>query len=525
MKPETLNEKKYPMNHIVFWPPMIVLAAFIIFGVLFQETMGSFLSKTLYGMAYVFGGYINILCVLALVLVLVLVINKFGDIRIGGKDAKPDFKYFNWISISLCGGIGTGLLFWAMGEPIFHFATPPVGANVEPFSRDAGIYAVAQAMWDWSFIQYSMYSLCAVGFALVTYNLKKPYNFGSVLEYAFKRRIPGLETAVHALTIFTLVGAVANSMGVGLMQIGGGLNAITGMEQTKLIWLVVAVIIGVIFILSCLTGIGNGLKKLSAFTTIVFLGIMVYVAIFGAPVFVSKIGTEAAGYMIKNWSMMTTTNNAMAPDDNWYADWIVQYWCSFIVYAPVIGMFLSRLAKGRTIKEFILVNVLAPSLFCCVWIAVFGGMTIQLQSSGDLDIWANISELGMQATVYQILGSLPLGSILTIVFVISIFTSFATLADPMTSVLSTISIKGLRIDSEPPKYLKVIFGVTICTVSYLLVASGGIDSVRGMFTLVGLPISIVLIMLTISSFRQARILYDKENYMISDTEENETTEE
>lgn len=193
---------------------------------------------------------------------------------------------------------------------------------------------------------------------------------------------------------------------------------------------------------------------------------------------------------------MTTTNNAMAPDDNWYADWIVQYWCSFIVYAPVIGMFLSRLAKGRTIKEFILVNVLAPSLFCCVWIAVFGGMTIQLQSSGDLDIWANISELGMQATVYQILGSLPLGSILTIVFVISIFTSFATLADPMTSVLSTISIKGLRI-----------------------------DSVRGMFTLVGLPISIVLIMLTISSFRQARILYDKENYMISDTEENEITEE
>lgn len=504
------------MNPLAFWPPVILLAAFIAFGVLNQKAMGSFLTKALYGMANVFGGYINLLCVVGLFLVLVLVVSKFGDIRIGGKDAKPDFKYFNWISISLCGGIGTGLLFWAMGEPIFHYATPPSGANVEPFTRDAGVFAVSQAMWDWSFIQYSLYSLCAVAFALVTYNLKKSYSFGSVLEHTFGRKIPGLETFVHALTIFTLVGAVANSMGVGLMQIGGGLNAITGVEQSKLIWLVVAIIIGVIFILSCLTGIGKGLKKLSAFTTIVFIGIMVYVAIFGAPIFVSKLGTESAGYMLKNWAMMTTTNNAMVPEDSWYADWIVQYWCSFIVYAPVIGMFLSRLAKGRTVKEFILVNVLAPSLFCCVWIAIFGGMTIQLQSSGTLDIWANINELGMQATVYQILGSLPLGSILTIVFVISIFTSFATLADPMTSVLSTVSIKGLRIDSEPPKYLKVVFGVTICTVSYLLVASGGIDAVRGMFTLVGLPISIVLIMLTVSSFRQARVLYDKEKYMISE---------
>jgi glycine betaine transporter len=516
MKPENLNGKKYPMNPLAFWPPVILLAAFIAFGVLNQKAMGSFLTKALYGMANVFGGYINLLCVVGLFLVLVLVVSKFGDIRIGGKDAKPDFKYFNWISISLCGGIGTGLLFWAMGEPIFHYATPPSGANVEPFTRDAGVFAVSQAMWDWSFIQYSLYSLCAVAFALVTYNLKKSYSFGSVLEHTFGRKIPGLETFVHALTIFTLVGAVANSMGVGLMQIGGGLNAITGVEQSKLIWLVVAIIIGVIFILSCLTGIGKGLKKLSAFTTIVFIGIMVYVAIFGAPIFVSKLGTESAGYMLKNWAMMTTTNNAMVPEDSWYADWIVQYWCSFIVYAPVIGMFLSRLAKGRTVKEFILVNVLAPSLFCCVWIAIFGGMTIQLQSSGTLDIWANINELGMQATVYQILGSLPLGSILTIVFVISIFTSFATLADPMTSVLSTVSIKGLRIDSEPPKYLKVVFGVTICTVSYLLVASGGIDAVRGMFTLVGLPISIVLIMLTVSSFRQARVLYDKEKYMISE---------
>lgn len=513
-----LNANKYPMNNMAFWPPVVLLGVFITSGVLFQEQLGTFLTTMLYSMAEYFGWYFNLFSILCLFLVVVVVIAKFGDIRIGGKDAKPDYNYFSWISMSLCGGIGTGLLFWAMGEPIYHFATPPAAAGVEAFSRDAGIYAIAQAMWDWSFIQYSMYSLCAVAFALISYNLKKSYSFGTVIDYAFGRKMPVLETIVHGLTIFTLVGAVACSMGVGLMQIGAGLNASIGIPQSKLIWLIVAIIIGGIFILSCLTGIGKGLKKLSAFTTFVFIGILVYVAIFGEPVFVAKIGSEAVGYLLKNWAPLTVTNNAMVPEDKWYADWIVQYWASFIVYAPVIGMFLSRLAKGRTIKEFVLVNVFAPSIFCCVWIAVFGGMTIHLQSSGALDVFKNVNELGMQTTVFQILGSLPMGSILIVIFVISIFTSFSTLADPMTSVLSTISIRGLRIENEPPRYLKIVFGALICTVSYLLVASGGINSVKGMFVIIGFPISFVMIAIIISSFKQARAVYNLPDYMAESEE-------
>ena len=516
-----LNENKYLLNKIAFWPPVVLLAAFILYGVFFQEQMGKMLSTILYGMAANFGWYFNLFSIVCLLLVFVIVISKYGNIRIGGEDAKPEYKYFNWIAISLCGGIGTGLLFWAMGEPIFHFATPPVAAGVEPFSREAGIYAVGQAMWNWSFIQYAMYSLCAVAFALITYNLKKDYCFGSALDFAFGKRMPKLETFVHALSIFTLVGAVACSMGVGLMQIGAGLQAAIGIPQSKLVWLVIAIIIGCIFIISCLSGIGKGLKMLSTFTTLVFIGILIYVFAFGDTMFITKIGSEAVGGILKNWPTMTTANNTMVPEDNWYADWIVQYWASFIVYAPVIGMFLSRLAKGRTVTEFVLVNVFAPSIFCWIWISIFGGMTINLQSSGKIDVWASVNELGMQTTVYQILGSLPLGTILTIVFLIAIFTSFSTLADPMTSVLSTISIRGMKIESEPPKYLKIAFGVLICAVSYLLVASGGINSVRGMFVIIGFPISFVMIVLIVSAFKQAKAVYNMEKFLGPDEQKEE----
>ena len=504
---ETLNRK---MNYAAFWPAYIILIVFIICGVFFQKAVGSFLNTALYGMADIVGWYINLLSLIAVILAFVVLLMKYGDVKIGGKDAKPDFKMFNWCAMSICGGIGTGLLFWAMGEPIFHFATPPVGAGVEPFSREAGIFAVSQAMWDWSFVQYAMYSLCAVAFGLAVYNRKKPLSFGSVINGAFGRDLPKLETVIHGFTIFCLCGAVANSMGVGLMQIGAGVESVFGIAQSPVIWLIAATAIAFVFILSCVSGLGNGLKKLSTFTIIVFLAILVYVFIFGDTKFMTKIGTEAVGNILDNFGKKTVMNNTMADGDNWPADWIIQYWASFIVYAPVIGMFLSRLAKGRTVKQFVLVNLFVPSLFCWVWIAIFGGMTISLQTTGAVDVWDAVNNLGMQATVFQILASLPLGEILTVVFLIAVFGSFCTLADPMAAVLATVSVRGLSVDDEAPRKLKILMGVTISAMSYLLVASGGVNSVKGMFVIVGLPISLILILCIVAAFKQMKTCYQNQ---------------
>jgi glycine betaine transporter len=501
---KTLNKRVYTVNKVALIPSLIILFAFIACGIFALEATGNAMNTILYGLAAHAGWFINILSLVSLILALVVVLLKYGNVRIGGPDAKPDFKTFNWIAMSLCGGIGTGLLFWAMGEPIFHYATPPVAAGVEPFSRDAAIFAVSQAMWDWSFIQYSMYSLCAVAFALVVYNRKKALSFGSVIEGAFGKPMPRITTLVHAVTIFTLCGAVANSMGVGLMQIGAGLESVAGIKQSPVIWLFAAIGIGIIFVLSCVSGIGNGLKKLSSFTVYIFIAIMLYVFFVGDPMFITKLGSEAIGEIFDDFAGKSLYNNALAPDDTWSADWIIQYFASFIVYAPVIGMFLSRLAKGRTVKQFLMVNVCVPSLFCWVWIAIFGSMTMNLQASGEVDVWTAVNELGMQATVFQILGSLPLGGILTIVFLIALITSFSTLADPMSAVLATVATNELDANDEAPRNLKILFGVIICTMSFLLVASGGVNSVKGMFVLVGFIIAFVMIACYIACFKQIK---------------------
>ncbi len=505
------NKKNITVNKPAFLVGALVLVVFIIAGVLFQQQVGEFLTNTLYSMASNWGWYFNLLSVISLILAIIVLLMRHGDTVIGGPDAKPEFKTFNWISMAICGGIGTGLLFWAMGEPIFHFSGPPAAAGVEPLSREAAIFAVSQAMWNWSFIQYAMYSLCAIGFALLVYNKKKELSFGSIIETVFGRKIKWLETTIHAFVIFCLAGAVANSMGVGLLQIGAGVQSVFGIQPGPVIWFVVAVIIAAISIISSIAGLSDGLQKISGFTIKIFMGLLIYVFIFGDTNFMTKIGIESVGNIIDNFGQKTTIMNTMAPDDSWYADWIVQYWASFIVYAPVIGMFLSRLAKGRTIKQFVGVNVVVPSLFCWLWIAVFGGQTISLQYSGAVDVVGAVGELGMEATIFQILGAMPLGKVLIVVFLVSIFGSFITMADPMFAVLGTVATNGLTVNDEAPKHLKILFGILVSTVSFLLVASGGINSVKGLFTLVGFPLSFIMILSWFASFKVL-----KENQAIRD---------
>lgn len=453
-------EQSKKMNPVVFWPPTIILSAFVIVGALATESVGMIMTKMLYGMADYFGWYLNLLSLLLLIITAVFVIRKFGDIKIGGKDAKPLYTIPQWCAMTICGGIGTGLLFWAMGEPIFHYAIPPVGAGVEPFSREAGIFAVSQAMWNWSFIQYATYTIPAIAWAILANNKKMPLSYDSLVRYLFKKPIPWLSTLFRILTVFCICGCVSNSMGAGLLQIGGGLEAVFGIPQSALVWLVA-----------------------------------------GETVFISKISTEAIGDMIDNWGIKTTMLNAMAPEDKWSADWIVQYFASFIVYMPVMGMFFCRMAKGRTVRQFVLLNIGVPSIFCIIWIGIFGGQAIYLQTSGTMDIWKAVNESGMQAAVFQILASLPLGSILSVIFLVAICFSFCTLADPMSTALATVCVDGLHIESEPPKNLKIIIGVVITAMAYTSVATGGINSIKGLFVLVGLLMSIPGIFCLVAAFK------------------------
>ena len=186
----------------------------------------------------------------------------------------------------------------------------------------------------------------------------------------------------------------------------------------------------------------------------------------------------------------------------WPKAWIIQFMASFCVYAPLIGLFLSRLARGRTVRQFVMMNIFAPSLFCVVWISVWGGSAVYFQHTGIFDIWEAVNTKGMESTIFTLLQNMPFGYLLSILFIITVFASFTTLADPMASTMATLSTKGLLVEDEAPKYLKIAWGCTFGMISYLLVASNGADAVRGLFTIVGLPMAFMIVFYVICLIRE-----------------------
>lgn len=491
------------LNKLAFYPAVIALSAFVILGIIDPNAVGNVMAGILKFIANYFGAYINILALIFLILAAVIIISKYGDIVIGGKDAKPDYSMPTWCVMSICSGIGTGLLFWAIGEPIYHYMQTPE-AIAQPQTRTAGIFAVAQAMWDWSFIQYAMYAVCGVAFAILCFNKGKSLSISSVVECVTKKKRTWLNTIITCLTIFCLMGATANSMGVGLMQIGAGLENVFGIVQSPIVWILIAAFVASIFIMSCVSGIGKGLKRVSTLCMYFFIFLLVYVLLFGNTEFIGKITSEAIGFIIDHWGTQTMMMNAMSSHDSWFSEWSVMYWNSFIMYAPIIGMFLARMGKGRKVRTFMLVQVLVPSVFCIIWIGIFGGQTLYLQTSGTLDVWSAVQTSGMQATVFTVLESLPGSRIIIILFLCTITLSFCTLADPMASVASTLSVDGLSASDEPPKKQKIIVGIILSVVACILVISGGTTSIKGMINLNGLLQSIVMILCAVAFFKSCK---------------------
>ena len=510
------------INKAVFIPAFLALVLFSAAGIFKTEAMEHFLTIALYSMSDSVGWFYELLTLIITILTLVLAFSKYGRIRIGGADAKPDFKLWNWATMTICGGLGTGLLFWAMGEPIYHFMQPPTAAGAAAMSREAAIFAVSQDMWIWSFPQFTLYSICGLAFALAGYNFKKPLSYLPVIELAIGRNKKSavLSSVVHSVTVFTMCAAVACSMGVGLLQIGAGLENLLGIPQSNIVYLGVAVVITVMFTLSSVSGLGNGMKKLASFTAVIFLLIMCYVILLGPKEFVAKLGMESLGELLTKWPQKTLILNTMAPKDKWFADWPIQYIGSYIVYAPTLGMFLARLSKGRTIKEFILVNVIARSVFVIIWIGVFGSLEVYFQATGSFDVWAVVNQYGIQATIFLILDQFPLGGILITLFLIAIFAAFSTIADPVASALATLSTKGLEsIDEEAPTVLKIMIGIMMGVVAFMLVLSGGVNAVKGMWLIIGLPVSFLMILMVVALFRGMNKLSKKADYLETDVVE------
>lgn len=494
-----MENKQKRINHWVFWPPFILMLATVVLNFANYDLFTKFMNNAFSWVANSFGWFLYLTVLISVILLAVIMFSDVGNIRFGGKNAKPEFGTWNWFAMSLCAGIGTGIVFWGVAEPITHFAAPPASLGIEPFSEPAALFSMSRAYLHWTISPYAMYVICAIPIALAYYNYKQPLTVSSSLYFLIGDRCRGsVGKIVDIICLYAIVGGVAGSLGTGLLQIGSGVEFVSGIKAGPFIWAVIALMIVLAYTISSYTGLNKGIRVLSDINTKVFIAVMLFVLIVGPTAFILKIGVEGLGLYLGQFFEMSTFLSSVG-GDQWPTWWTLFYWAIWFAFAPIVGLFLVRVTYGRTIRQFIAVNLLLPAVFGMVWFAIFGGTAIEMQISGTMDLWGSINANGVENAIYVFFSSFPLGVILVPIFLFTICISFVTLADSMTTCVAGMSTEGLSMtDNEAPLYLKAVWGVLMGAVAWVMICFAGIDGVKMVSTLAGLPIAFLMFIMAVS---------------------------
>ena len=471
-----------------------------------------------------FGWLFQLSSVLFLAICLYLAVSKYGNIRLGGPKARPELSNWNWFAISLTAGIATGILFWGIAEPITHFMSPPEGLGLEPGSESAAMFSMTQTFIHWTFSPYAMYGLAGVGIAFAVHNAKLPFQVSSVLYPVFGKRITGtIGAVVDNLSLFAIAGGVAAVLGVGTMQIATGLNVTVGLPNGKITWIVIVSIMVTTFIISSYTGLNRGIKWLSDANTKAFIAVAIFIFIFGPSLFILTLGTQSFGHYLQEFFVRSLYLSPIEGSE-WPRWWPIYYWAMWLAYAPLMGMFLARISKGRTIRQFLMMTVLAPALSGLLWFSIFGGSAINLQLSGA-DIWGSIQKYGMEISVFSFLEHFPLTTIMSLLFIFIVYISIVTMADSMTSTVASLSVRSLTSTSEPPGRVKIYWGIIMSSMAIInLISAGGkisgIDATKQLATIAGFPI---LFLMLLMAYTTVKFIVQQEKYDVATYPETATT--
>ncbi len=516
---EQLSTNKYSswfnfgIKHSVFWPPFLLLLGAMIFSFVdlenFLNVMTEINDWILTTFSWLFS--ISTLC-----LVITLVITYFsplGKIKIGGSDAKPLLTKWQWFAITLCTTVATGILFWGAAEPMYHLYEPPNSLDIAPQSEEAIRFTLGTMFMHWSFTPYAIYCVPALAFALCYYNLHMPFSLGSSLKPFLGRLITKKSAIViDAVALFALVAGMASSLGSGILVLGGGLQSVLGIPNTKTVMALVCAAIVVTFIASAVSGLQKGIARLSNLNAQIFIVSCVFVLMFGPTQYIFSAGLQGMTDYVTTF-FSRSLNMYTGPDDNWPNLWTIFYWANWYAWAPVVALFLGRIGRGYTVREFIVVNLILPSMFAFVWMSTFSGSAIYFDNLTLGGIKTAMDEKGVEGAIYTLFDNLPLSYITAGIFIFITFISYVTAADSNTDTMSNLcaadneacvndpeegSAAELESASTPTKaaplmLLKIVWGMSIGVIAWVMVSFASIDGIKMMSNLGGLPAMFIII--------------------------------
>ncbi|MFJ3977212.1 BCCT family transporter [Streptomyces sp. NPDC090021] len=436
-----------------------------------------------------------------LVMCVVLAVSRFGRIRLGADDSEPEFTNLSWIAMMFSAGMGIGLMFYGVGEPLTHYLAPPPASGAAPGTGAAALVAMEYSFFHWTLTPWAIYGIAGLALAYATFRKGR----GNRLSSAFvpligRERADGAPgKAIDLLAVFATVFGTATSLGLGALQVSEGLSLTTGIEDSTTVELVIICSLSAAFVVSAFSGLHRGVKWLSTSNIVLATVLMLFVFLLGPTVYILDVIPSSVGGYLSELVPMATRTGAFT-DSAWLGAWTIFYWAWWLSWAPFVGTFIARISRGRTIREFLIGVLLVPSGATVIWFCVMGGTAIRFDSTGAVDFASELKE-GTEASLFAMLDELPLSTLTSWLAMVLVMTYFVTSADSASLVMGSLTSRG---SLHPPTWLVVTWGVLMASVAAVLLLAGGLKSLQTATILVALPFVVVMLLLCWALFKELR---------------------
>ncbi len=444
-----------------------------------------------------------------LIFLLVLAVSRFGAIRLGSDDARPDYSNITWFTMLFAAGIGTILMFWGVAEPISHFSRPPF-PGVEPGSDEAASRAMTLAIYHFGLHTWTIFALPGLAIGYFAYRHNLPMRISSLFYPLLGERIHGpWGWTVDVIAVLGTLFGVATSLGLGTLQLNSGLHYLFGVPVSGQVQVLLITAIAGIAAISVALGLDRGVRRLSQINIGLAMLLLLFMAVVGPGVLIAEGIVETLGSYFHTLPWLAFWTQAFQ-DSDWQQRWTVFYWAWTISWAPFVGIFIARISRGRTIREFVAGVLLAPSAFTLVWFGVFGLSAIEVEMSGAVALAEQVHR-DPSVAIFAMLEAFPLTQLASGLSVIIIVIFFTTSADSASLVIDMLS----RRDDQPSRVRQRIFwAATQGAVAGTLLLAGGLVALQNVITALGLPFCVLLLFMAVALLRALRA--DYRGYSIDD---------
>lgn len=479
----------FKKDNNVFNISILMVAIVAIWGIVSPESLGSIAGNIFNGLTLNFGWFYLMVMFIFVLFVLFLAFSKYGKIKLGPDDSKPDYSTMSWFAMLFSAGMGIGLVFWGAAEPLNHFVNPAYG--ITPGTPEAADFAMFSSFMHWGISPWANYAIIALPLAYMQFRRNKPALVSSTLiPLLGEERASGwMGKLVDILAIFATVAGLATSLGLGVLQINSGLNYLFGIPINNIVSFALMAGITVIVIWTAVAGIEKGISAVSNLNIVVAFIIMVLLFLLGPTRDILNSFTNSLGAFLSGF-VQDSLRISTYGDNSWLGSWRVFYWAWWIAWAPFVGVFIARISKGRTIREFVMGVTMVPALGSFVWFAIFGTTGI----SQGLEVATQAIE-STETALFIVLENIPFGSILSMIAILLLFTFFITSANSGTFVLGMMSRNGVL---DPDNKTKTIWGIVQALLAYALLVAGGLEVLQTASIVVAFPFGIVMLVVMAS---------------------------